>query len=189
MRKGALRRELRTEEQWPAAWKVTSATFRKLGSPTFTAGGRTFTTRRVTSSTWPGIAEAISRDRIGPVAHRPQNERDPLVHTELADETGIPILYAGGSSNSGSAFIKFPGQRWLRFPVRSTRQEDAIMTAVDEAGNKVARYRLVLNGASYWTTPEITVHPDQQLTDELVLAIAVSALWLRAYFRNAADGG
>ena len=49
------------------------------------------------------------------------------------------------------------------------------MTAVDEAGNRAVRYRIPgrLTGGI-----EITVHPDRELTDELVVAIAISAPWL-----------
>jgi hypothetical protein len=56
------------------------------------------------------------------------------------------------------------------------------MTAVDQAGNKVARYRLVSNPPSFWKIVEITVHPSRQLTDELALAILLSAPWLRSCF-------
>jgi hypothetical protein len=51
------------------------------------------------------------------------------------------------------------------------------MTAVDQAGNKIARYR----------ARQITVHPDQSLTDELVLAI-ISAPWLASYFDVPSEG-
>jgi len=48
------------------------------------------------------------------------------------------------------------------------------MTAVDQAGNEVARYWL-----DGWRV-QITVH--QELTDELALAIALSAPWLHSCF-------
>jgi hypothetical protein len=51
-----------------------------------------------------------------------------------------------------------------------------MMTAVDQAGNKVARYRRSKS------LVEITLHPDHNLTDELVLAIIISAPWLTSYF-------
>jgi hypothetical protein len=35
----------------------------------------------------------------------------------------------------------------------------------------------------------VAVHPGQQLTDELALAIAVSAHWLRSYFSTDRGGG
>jgi hypothetical protein len=66
---------------------------------------------------------------------------------------------------------------------------NAIMTAVDQARNRVARYRITRKGLT--ATPglvEITVHPDQTLTDELLLAIAISAPWLGAYFQEGGGG-
>ncbi len=63
------------------------------------------------------------------------------------------------------------------------------MTAVDQAGNKVARYRLARNETGLRKRVEITVHPGQQLTDELTLVIALSAPWLRTYFRREGGGG
>jgi DivIVA domain-containing protein len=181
---GVLRHELRTAEQQPIAscrggWVTT----------TLTAGGRTFTWRRVRSS-WPGIADTISHDRPDSPAHildrkagKEAGKKDFSL-SQLRDETGIPVLY------TDSWRIMFPGQRWLRFPVRGTKRANAIMTAVDQAGNKVARYRLIRDGSvwrtiyggSVWRTTEITVHPDQRLTDELALAITISAPWLDERF-------
>jgi hypothetical protein len=62
------------------------------------------------------------------------------------------------------------------------------MTAADQAGNKVARYRLVRNETSFREATEITVHPGQQLTDELTLAVALSAPWLNLYFVSGGGG-
>lgn len=65
---------------------------------------------------------------------------------------------------------------------------EIIMTAVDQAGNKVARYRII--GPGFFGRPvEIIVHPDQQLTNELVLAIVISAPWLLSYFPDSGGGG
>jgi hypothetical protein len=60
------------------------------------------------------------------------------------------------------------------------------MTAVDQAGNRVARYRKSTTRDLPRERPpvEITVHPDRKLTDELVLAIAISADWLESYFHS-----
>jgi hypothetical protein len=55
------------------------------------------------------------------------------------------------------------------------------MTAVDQDGNNVAHYRAP---SPRQPTVEITVHPDWELTDELVLAIAISAPWLHSYFES-----
>lgn len=96
---------------------------------------------------------------------------------ELADETGMTIMYSsGGGDNfnwSARASIMFRDRRWLRFLVRGTRKANAIMTAVDQAGNRVARYRLAdkrkaLFGLS--SSVEIAVNPGWKLTDELALA-------------------
>ena len=108
---------------------------------------------------------------------------------ELLDETGTPVLCGSGQnySYSAGACITFPDQRWLKFPVRGTETENAIMTAVDQAGNKVARYRSLAIGGVLGS--EITVHPRQQLTNELVLALVMSAPWLHSYFTSSGGGG
>jgi DivIVA domain-containing protein len=183
---GALSRELRTAEQ------QTMAAVRSGMSATLTAGGRTCTRRGVSRSSWPGIAETISDDRPGAPAHmlnRQAGKRDPALK-QLLDETGMPVLYTAGQhfERKAGGYIKFPGQRWLRFPVRGARRANVIMTAVDQAGNKVARYRLVPNRTGFRETVEITVHPGQRLTDELTLAIALSAPWLRSYFGSSGGG-
>jgi hypothetical protein len=56
------------------------------------------------------------------------------------------------------------------------------MTAVDQAGNKVARYRLACTRPGAWRKVEITVHPGQALPGELTLAITLSAPWLNRRF-------
>jgi DivIVA domain-containing protein len=187
---GAGRRELRTPEQQTIA---SSRGGLWTSSPTLTAGGRTFTWKRVTRSSWPGIADTISHDWPGGPQHivdRGAGKKDSLLG-QLCDETGMPVLYTAGRhfNRDASGYIKFPGQRWLRFPVRGTRRADVIMTAVDQAGNKVARYRLIRYGRSVRRTTEITVHPDRRLTDELALVIAASAPWLSLYFWREGGGG
>ena len=186
VRTGTLRSELRTAEQQPVV------TVRSGLPTTLTAGGRTFTRRRLSRSSWPGIAETISRGLPGAQTHmlnRQADNRDSL--RQLLDETGAPVLYTGGVhiDRGAGGYIKFPGQRWLRFPVRATKRANAIMTAVDQEGNKVARYRLARNRTGSRETAEIAVHPDQQITNELALAIALSAPWLRSYFRSSGGGG
>ena len=215
VRAGAVRRELRTAEQ------QTIASLRYGRTTTISAGGRIFTWKRVTGSSWPDIAEIVRRSRREAIGRHfgavstPQEEairkdglaaRTVLQLRELLDETGTPILYTSGqhSTQSAAACITFPGQRWLRFPVRGTDsgfrgRKNGIMSAVDQDGNKIARYRIPRTGyaARYLTTSpisgapgqvEITVHPDRKLTDELVLAIAISAPWVGQYF-NPGGGG
>ena len=190
MRAGAARRELRTEDlQTVASGRYAAPALESpnlVGIRTLSTGGRTFTLKRVTRSAWPGIAETISRDRLRSARMlRAADDRDPLLR-QLLDEAGTAVLYRGGRHFNGTAgsYVKFPGQRWLRFPVRGTTRADAIMTAVDQAGNKIARYRLARTDSRWWKTTEIAVHPGQQLTEELVLAIAVSAPWLSDYLQH-----
>jgi DivIVA domain-containing protein len=190
VRTGPLRRELRTADQ------QTMASSRDGLSTTLTAGGRTFTMKRVSRSSWPDIATTIGPAHSIEAVHMRKRQADnqtgkrPSSLKQLLDETGIPILYRGGRhfSHAAGGYIKFPGQRWLRFPVRGTGRSNAIMTAVDQAGNKVARYRLIRYRFRPYET-EITVHPDQRLIEELALAIAVSAPWLYSYFSQEYSGG
>jgi hypothetical protein len=55
------------------------------------------------------------------------------------------------------------------------------MTAVDQAGDRAVRYRIISSRYFTGDTVEITVHPDWKLTDGLALAILISAPWLHEY--------
>ena len=92
-------------------------------------------------------------------------------------------MYSSGTNFGFRAWacISFPDQRWLRFLVRGTQEGNAIMTAVDQAGNRAVRYRIINSRYFAGDTVEITVRPDWKLTDELALAIAISAPWLADY--------
>lgn len=116
----------------------------------------------------------------------------PVRIRELADDAGLPVLYTSGENFRYRAWarITFPDRRWLKFLVRGTEPDNAIMTAVDQDGTKVARYRAPGKDPEHPRDEvEITVHPDLELTDELVLAVAVSAPWLRTYFYKPTGGG
>ena len=106
----------------------------------------------------------------------------------LVDETGVLILQTSGRhyNRSAGGRITFPGQRWLQFPVRGTRTTNAIMTALDQAGDEVARYRRTGKLRAY--PKEITVPPGHPLTDELLLAILIAADWLDSYFEALGTG-
>jgi DivIVA domain-containing protein len=192
VRAGAMRRELRTADQQTVASSrhATAPVVGHFIGDTLSVAGRSFTLQPVTGSAWPGIAETVSRDWPGGarMVRRQPGDRDPSLR-QLLNETGPAVLYWSG----GGRYIKFPGQRWLRFPVRGTRGRNAIMTAVDQAGNKVARYRLAPAKHQWWTdvtdTVEIIVHPSQRLTEELCLVLALSAPWLISYFASKGGGG
>jgi hypothetical protein len=171
------------------------------GGITISASGRTFTEKTVTRSSRPYIAGIVGYAPPGRGKLRTTINRVKLPLTEFLDGTGMPVLYTSGRhfDRSAGARITFPDQRWLRFPVRDTGPANAIMTAVDQSGNKVARYRLT--GSSSWAhkvrnallprpgTVEITVHPGQPLTDELLLALTITGGLLNSYFDSGGGGG
>ena len=172
---------------------------------TASIGGRSFSLRKLSvtaSSSSPGIAEITARsfrDLRGHFAEAKHSRDQPYMRIdELADEAGTPILYVSGENDlkRAGACITFPDQRWLRFLVRGTGQTNAIMTAVDQAGNRVARYKIIGWDFRPWKDfkpwqdmIEITVRPGRQLTDDLVLAIAISAPWLGSSFPPSVEGG
>jgi hypothetical protein len=69
------------------------------------------------------------------------------------------------------------------------------MTAVDQAGNRVGRYRIVgtagrqLTSFSMSSSVEIIVVPGRKVTDELALALGISTEWLWDYYYAARGGG
>ena len=187
---GPLREELRTPERQAIA----SRQARWMNVPaTFSTGGRSFTYQKpgvpaggATSAWAEGIAALAARsvrDRAGHFAadalSSPAQPEEASRVRALVDDAGTPVLFTSGANYAGRAYarVTFPDGRWLRFLVRGTGRANAIMTAVDQAGNNVARYRLLTR---HWL--EITVHPGQELTDELVLAITTSAPALNSYF-------
>jgi hypothetical protein len=188
--------ELRTAEQ------QTLASVGGFWRETFRAGGRSFTFHRPSGSSSPAVAEFLARavrDDLGHYAEKTRTRNFRTDHgfesdiffRELVDETGTPVLNTAGSNSTwrACACILFPDQQRLRFLVRGSWLANAIMTAVDQAGNKVARYRYIAKSGrqikhSSWGPAEIIVHPSQELTDELALALTLSANWLRTYFSS-----
>lgn len=196
-------RELLTMEVQPIA-SMRGRTSETVGWPvsqriTISIGAKSFTLRktRFPRSPAPDIADIITRSARDFDGHFAANMRDSLGWrvlnvNELVDEAEMPVLYTSGShyNHSAHASISFPGRQWLRFPVRGNRRLEAIMTAVDQAGDSVARYRIIPPSSFLRRSiVEITVHPDWPLTDELVLAIAISAPWLNSYFSEPRGGG
>jgi hypothetical protein len=153
------------------------------GNETIRAGGmrfkfETMDRARSASPVIAKIAARAARDADGHFA-KPRQRRKPPRVAGLMDEAKSPVLYISGENFARRACfcVTFPDGRWLRFLVRGTNAENAIMTAVDQVGVKVARYRAGDSGL------EITVHPGQQLTDELTLGLAIAQRRLSSYFR------
>jgi hypothetical protein len=175
-----------------AGQTLASCRYRFPRPTTVSASGRTFTwqTSRANSSL-PGIADIFKRSqqdygghfakpgRITQIAQLPSLARARA----LIDEAGNPILYTTGGNYNGRACARiwFPDGRWLRFLVRGTSKDNAIMTAVDQEGNNVAKYKKFEPATPTWDPAGINVHPAQKLTDELVIAIAISTPWLAEY--------
>jgi hypothetical protein len=162
---------------------------------TVSAGGNTFTRKEVAGSSWPGIAKMVYQCHPNHAGYFPDPDAEArpsrFMHewfnlAVFVDEADAPVLYTSGRNydRSAQACITFPDRRWLRFPVPDGWRGTAIMTAVDQAGDEVARYRYhrITGGRT-----EIIVHPGHPLTDELVLAIAISADWLGSYFMPRRD--
>jgi hypothetical protein len=154
-------------------------------------GGRAFTSQRVSQSAWPGTAATFGAGF--PAAGDPEGSRKDSRTRVLADPHGLPVLCSGGQNfdHRPGAYIRLPGGRWFQFPVRGRNRGSAIMTALDQDGNKVALYRMVRagGGSPAPRQVEIAVHPDQGITDELLLILAVSAPWLWTYFLRDSGGG
>ena len=193
VRTGVLRSELRAEGR-----QVSASVRRRLPWTGWSGqagivrvGGRTFTSQRVSQSAWPGTAATFGAGF--PAAGDSEGSGRDWRARVLVDQFGLPVLCSGGQNcdHSAGAYIRLPGGRWFQFPVRGRNRGSAIMTALDQDGNKVALYRMVRAGGGFPALPqvEIAVHPGQRITDELLLILAVSAPWLWTYFLANSGGG
>lgn len=184
--------ELRTSDQQTLA----SERVGRWSNSTVNVGGRSFAFKAVDGTAQPAPPGAdeffasVARDAFGhfttTLGGYTQPWRSSVRVGEFADETGTPALYTCGVNFNFRAYcsIMFPDHRRLRFLVRGTERSNAIMTAVDQTGKSAARYRIVDK-----KTTEIVVNPGWELTDELTLAIAISAPWLDSYFQRPESGG
>jgi hypothetical protein len=154
-------------------------------------GGRAFTWQRISQSAWPRTAVTFGAGF--PAAGDPEGSgKDPRAMV-LVDPHGLPVLCSGGQNfdHRAGTYIRLAGGRWFQFPVRGRNCRTAIMTALDQDGNKAALYRMVRADGKFPAPrqAEITVHPDQGITDELLLVLAVSAPWLWTYLLRDSGGG
>jgi DivIVA domain-containing protein len=179
----ATRYELHTAGGKTIAWREADGSVH--------VGERRFTHRISSRASWlPGVTEIAARSARDFAGHFSGQKmigaaHDPVL-SELVDEAGESALHISGENRGcrACACITFADQRRFRFLIRGTWQ-NAIMTAVDEAGRKIARYRHESDDIfrySKWDGMAVTVHPGQELTDALVLAIMISGQWLDSYF-------
>jgi hypothetical protein len=156
------------------------------------AGGRKYRLRLAarTRSSHPAIAEVAAcsiRDTAGHFAQPPDvpSVLAPRWRVRvLCDYAGAAVLYLTGDpvDRRDRARITFPDRRSLRFHVRGTQRTNAIMTAVDQSGANLVRYRLAGD------TTEVIVNPGVPFSDELVPMVMVSAGLLGQYFLNSGGG-
>jgi hypothetical protein len=176
--------ELRTADQQAIASVLG---WPNVGSMTASTGGKTFTWNRRWNDRPARPAPPVLAELVKGWGQDPRKIR------ELIDDTGTPILYVSGESYNGQIDVRitFPDRRWFQFRIRATERRDAFMTATDQAGKKVARFRVsrVTRFNQHLAEVEIVVHPDRTLTDELVLAVAISPPWLHHYFLQPGGGG
>lgn len=206
-------KDLRTTEQQTLA-SLSSKQFERAGRghETFSAGGRSFTWKRASAEggSSPGVAKLAARTARDDLGHFASNRQSRMagwtyndlmsgpdyLPLELVDDTGTPIVYTCGKTFNWRALssVMFPDRRRLRFLIRGTRAANAIMTAVDQSGTKVARYRIIDKAGQQASfrpvnnSVEIIVHPGWKLTDELTLALAISTEWLGSYFERPRGG-
>jgi hypothetical protein len=104
--------------------------------------------------------------------------------SELTDDSiGSPVLWYSGNNfhYKATTLISLPDGRWFRFPVRGQTRGAAVMTAVDESLNRVIRYKKVRPFSSHI---KVVVNPHFTLTDDIVLAIALTAPLVSRYFNT-----
>jgi DivIVA domain-containing protein len=155
-----------------------------MSSQTVVVGEHTYVQRRGGIDVDAGL---IIHDAVSArFAQKPLNPR-PKRHEWVDKQSGEVVLWQAGNNlyHHAAALIVFPNGDWWRFPVRGTYEKNAIMTALNSSGSSVARYRLRYPSRRWYRrTIDIVVHPGLRLNDEQVLAFALSAPWLRDYFKT-----
>ena len=92
--------------------------------------------------------------------------------------------------------LTLPGRGTLRFPVQGARREYAVMSAVDESGLPLVKYRFsdpvptrTAWGLSKLEGAEVVIAPDLRTSIEsMLLLIALSTEWLWSYFVKTGGG-
>jgi hypothetical protein len=101
-------------------------------------------------------------------------------------ETKSSILRGAGvnSNHRARMAMELPDGRRFRFPVRGTETRNAVMTAVDDKGDRVARFRSARGSGL-----EAVVAPHVPITTEVLLVVAASSQAVLTYFHVPQGGG
>jgi hypothetical protein len=187
---GEGRRELRSADQQAIAWRSRRDAAVHLGDRRYK--WHALGPKGSEWVPWPGVADVVTRSYLDRVGHFSGKSADSTKRARtlaaLVNEAGAPVLCVSGANYDQRSYarISFPDKRWLRFLVRGTRCKNAVMTAVNQDGNKIFRCRINQYAArSFKATLEVAIHPECRLTDEILLAIMVSdSKWLMRYFES-----
>jgi hypothetical protein len=104
------------------------------------------------------------------------------------DFSGLPVLWTSGDNYNWRAtrFIACPDRRWIRFPVYGSEEQTAVMAAVDQSGGRHVLYK---TAKPHRSEVKVIVNPADELSDELLLVVALSADLLHRYFQLPRSGG
>jgi hypothetical protein len=119
------------------------------------------------------------RKRVGP-----DSKTKPVQVQQLTCElSGQPVLWTSGTNydHEATGLIAFPGARSLQFPVYGIKARSAIMVAVDQSDVRRVLYQ---QAAPHFKEVSVIVNPADELSEELLLAITLSAPMLKGFFTS-----
>jgi hypothetical protein len=112
--------------------------------------------------------------------------RHPLGGWEVLDDTtGRTMCRVSGFACKMrmTTRIELPGGRWLRFAVRGTSSFNDVVTAVNQDGQPVVRYRCASRPRNRNNT-DIVVSPAWPLTEEHLVAMAISSRYASTWWSD-----
>jgi hypothetical protein len=113
----------------------------------------------------------------------------PRLVRELVDDQTNEVVFYKCSQNvyrRADALIAYDDRRRLGFPVRGTSRANVIVSAVDESGTSVARFR---STDPWHLGVDIMISPTTKLNDDLKLVVALAAPMVVSYFSHEGGGG
>ncbi len=89
-------------------------------------------------------------------------------------------------NGKANAVIRFSEEHWYSFPVRGTRREDPVMTAVDETGKELALWWSESDPRRIGIA-EIVLPPGRAIGTELMVMIVTATPFFAIYFLKPGD--